>query len=117
MLMAMVTSILSIGMVSSVPLVSTIHEVFAQGKTDTNVGTVNGNGNNNMSRMMNSMQNRSGMNSGSMNANMTMDQMLDMMDMMHNMMMNMMRMMAHGGAMKADNMTGTSNMTTMRGMQ
>jgi hypothetical protein len=116
-----VASIISIGMVSSFLLSSpTSNQVFAQVKTGSNMGMMNGTaagGNNNMSMMMNSMQKQSGMNAGSMKTNMTMDQMLDMMDMMHNMMMNMMRMMAHGGAMKGGSMTGNSNNTTMSGMQ
>lgn len=94
-LTALVASMVSIGVVSSLILsLPLLNQVFAQDKTGQDM------------EMMNT---GSGMNTGSMNANMTMDQMLDMMDMMHKMMMNMMRMMAH------DNMT--SNMTTMAGMQ
>ena len=97
MLTALVTSMLSIGMISSLILsLPFLNRGFAQDKTGEYMA------------MMNSGSG-SGMNTGSMNRNMTMDQMLDMMDMMHNMMMNMMRMMAHGNM--------TSNMNTMAGMQ
>lgn len=95
-----VASIISVGMISSLILVSTTHESFAQVKTETG---------------QNNIQKQSGMHTGSMNTNMTVDQMLDMMDMMHGMMMSMMRMMAHNGAMNASSMTGSMN--SMNGMQ
>ena len=96
-LLVVVSSIISVGMVLSVLslLMPTSHQIYAQDKDKK--------------------QQQSGMNTGSMNTNMTMHQMLDMMDMMHNMMMNMMRMMANSGAMNGGNMTGS--MTTMGGMQ
>ena len=97
-----VVSIIFVGMVSTLLLLSTIHESFAQVKPKTG---------------QNNMQKQSGMHTGSMNANMTMDQMLDTMDIMHSMMMSMMRMMVHSGAMNGSSMTGNSSMTTMGGMQ
>ncbi len=112
-----VTSIIFVGMISSVILSLPIfHEVLAQTKTGQNIGMMNGTRNGNMSMMKDG---GSGMNTGSMNVNMTMDQMLDMMDMMHNMMMNTMRMMVsqNAGMMNSssntmDNMNMDTNMNT-----
>ncbi len=87
-----VASIISVGMISSLILLSTMHESFGQVRTKTG---------------QNNMQNQVGMHTGSMNTNMTMDQMLDTMDMMHNMMMSTMRMMVDSGAMNGSSMTGS----------
>ena len=83
---------ISIGMISLLILVSTIHESFAQVKTKTGE---------------NNMQKQSGMYTGSINTNKTTDQMLDTMDTMHSMMMSMMRMMVNSGAMNGSSMTGS----------
>jgi len=89
-----VVSIIFVGMVSTLLLLLTIQESFAQVENKTG---------------QNNMQKQLVMHTGSMNANMTMDEMLDTMDMMHSMMMSMMRMMVHSGAMNSSSMTGSMN--------
>ncbi|MGI0021397.1 MAG: hypothetical protein ACRD9Q_00920 [Nitrososphaeraceae archaeon] len=99
--MALLVSILSVG-VASLLLLSSTHDALTQIKSKQ--------------QMKNGIQ-KTAIHSGSMGTNMTMDQMLDTMDMMHNMMMNMMRMMIHSNTMNSSSGMTDSNMGMINGMR